>query len=92
MFNGCADATQKARNIVSFLNEHEDSKTHARHINIDEAKQCGLRIQDLEDDETLQDLVLTVHHCFMHTFANANAIKIIENQNGIAVVMNQPVN
>lgn len=92
MFNGCADATQKARNIVSFLNEHEDSKTHARHINIDEAKQCGLRIQDLEDDEILQDLVLTVHHCFMHTFANANAIKIIENQNGIAVVMNQPVN
>ncbi|MBF7074302.1 S49 family peptidase [Glaciecola sp. MH2013] len=90
MFNGCDDATEKARNIVSFLNEHEDSKTHARHINIDEAKQCGLRIEDLEDDETLQDLVLTVHHCFMHTFANANAIKIIENQNGIAVVMNQP--
>lgn len=89
MFKGEKDAVDKAKGIVSFLNEHEDSKTHARHINIDEAKACGLKIEDLEVDDRLQDLVLTVHHCFMHTFGNSNAIKIVENHNGIAVVMNQ---
>lgn len=89
MFKGEEDAVDKAKGIVSFLNEHEDSKTHARHINIDEAKACGLKIEDLEVDDRLQDLVLTVHHCFMHTFGNSNAIKIVENHNGIAVVMNQ---
>lgn len=30
--------------------------------------------------------LLTVHHCYMHTFANSAAIKIVENQKGIAVV------
>ncbi|MPW31259.1 S49 family peptidase [Agarivorans sp. B2Z047] len=90
MFRGDSEAEAKAQDIVSFLNEHEASKTHARHINIDEAKNCGLSISDLEEDPTLQDLVLTVHHCFMHTFANSNAAKIIENHEGNAVVMMGP--
>jgi len=86
MFKGDADAESKAEKVVTFLNEHEDSKTHARHIHIDEAKNCGLLIDDLEDDQTFQDLVLTVHHCFMHTFGNSPAIKIVENHMGNAVV------
>lgn len=86
MFKGDADAESKAEKVVTFLNEHEDSKTHARHIHIDEVKNCGLLIDDLEDDQTFQDLVLTVHHCFMHTFGNSPAIKIVENHMGNAVV------
>lgn len=86
MFKGDTDADKKAEDVVKFLNEHEDSLTHARHIHIEEAKGCGLVIEDLEKDEVLQDLVLTTHHCFMHTFANSQAIKIIENQLGNAVV------
>ena len=37
----------------------------------------------------LQDCVLTIHHTYMHTFSISNAIKIIENQNGNAMIMNQ---
>ena len=81
MFGAQQNAKHDAKSIVDFLNEHENSKMHARHINIDEAKNCGLVIEDLEADSCLQDLVLTVHHCFMHTFSNSRAIKIIENQN-----------
>ena len=41
----------------------------------------------LEDDSALQDLVLTVHHAYMHTFSTTPAIKIIENHNGKAMVI-----
>ncbi|MDX8384325.1 MAG: ATP-dependent Clp protease proteolytic subunit [Ghiorsea sp.] len=86
MFKADPKAEEKAEKIVAFLNEHEASKTHSRHIHVDEAKNCGLLIDDLESDQHLQDLVLTVHHCFMHTFSNSPAIKIIENHMGNAIV------
>ena len=39
----------------------------------------------------LQDLVLTVHHCYMNLLMNSAAYKIIENQNGIALIKNVQV-
>ncbi len=86
MFDGDADAGKKARKIVRSLNNHADTKTHARHIHADEASAFGLKIRMLEQDAALQDLVLTVHHAYMHTFAHANAVKIIENHLGSAIV------
>lgn len=86
MFAGDKNGKEKAKNVIKKLNEHESTKVHARHLSIDAAKECGLEICDLEDDPQLQDLLLTVHHCYMHTFANSAAVKIIENQDGIAVV------
>lgn len=90
MFAGDQDANEKADCIVKALNNHHDTKSHARHIHIDEAKQMGLKIIDLESDSVLQDLVLTVHHAYMHTLSNSPAIKIIENHNGQAIVENIP--
>lgn len=49
----------------------------------------GLNVIELEADKELQDLVLTVHHCYMHSLMNTPAYKLIENQNGIAFVKNQ---
>jgi hypothetical protein len=90
MFESQPDAQEKADNVVVHLGSHEDTKTHARHIHIDEAKSYGLDIKSLEVDfdGEFQDLVLTVHHAFMHTFGNANAIRIVENHLGNAVVFN----
>jgi len=86
MFAGDVSASSKAQRVVDFLNEHENTKIHARHIDLEKAVTCGLKIKRLEDDNDLQDAVLTVHHCYMHTFANSQAIKITENQKGNAVV------
>lgn len=72
------------------MNNHHDTKSHARHIHLDEAKEMGLVIEDLESDGILQDLVLTVHHAYMHTLSNSPAIKIIENHNGQAIIENIP--
>ena len=43
-------------------------------------------VRDLEKDQTLQDLVLSVHHATMHTFAGTGAVKIVENHLGRAFV------
>jgi hypothetical protein len=39
----------------------------------------------------LQDLVLTVHHCYMLTLSNTLALKLIENHLGRATVKQQAV-
>jgi hypothetical protein len=72
--------------IVNFLGDHSATAAHARHIPLSKCEEIGLKIERLEDDKKLQDLVLTVHHAYMHTFSMSPAIKIIENQNGVATV------
>lgn len=88
MFKDDPDQDAKAHHIVEYLSNHDDRKTHSRHIHIKEAKDIGLKIESMEDDcdDKLQDLILTVHHCFMHTFAKTQAVKIIENHRGTALV------
>lgn len=76
----------KVENIVSKLNEHDDSKTHGRHFNIEFCKNIGLKIETLEDDDQLQDAVLSVHHAYMLTLGGTDATKIIEGSNGKAVI------
>ncbi len=88
MFSGESGAQDKANKIVQILNNHEDTKTHARHIHIKQAIDMGLKIIPLEEDQELQDLVLTVHHAYMHTLANSAAIKIIENHEGNSIIQN----
>ena len=90
MFLGEPNAEDKSKNIVSQLNNHLDTKSHARHIHIDDAVKMGLKIIELEADQRLQDLVLTVHHAYMHTLSFTPAIKVIENHNGKAIVENIP--
>ena len=68
-------------NIVSSLNEHDNNKVHGRHLNAEACKKIGLKIEMLEDDDTLQDLVLSLHHAYMISISETPAVKIIENQN-----------
>ncbi len=83
MFAHKKDAEQKAKAIVNALNNHRDTKAHGRHITAAQASKIGLAIKMLEDDQQLQDLVLTVHHACMHTFSQAaNLQKMVENHKG----------
>lgn len=77
----------KARSIAKALRDHKRFKSHARHISRDQARAMGLVVTDLESDQTLQDLVLSVFHATTLAFDNpAGAVKIIENQMGKAFV------
>lgn len=86
-----------ARNIVDYLSSHELTLNHGKHIHINECINLGIKVTPLESFPKkkidncvdLQDCVLAIHHTYMHTFSNTNAVKIIENQNGNAMIINQ---
>ena len=71
-----------ARGVVKKLSNHAETKTHDRHIPIDRAREIGLTVTQMEDDNTFQDLILTVHHSFMLTLLHSNIAKIIESNAG----------
>ena len=85
MFSAEHDREEKARRIVEFLSDHEETVTHSRHIPASKCREIGLKVVALEDDNRLQDLALTVHHAYMHTFSMTTASKIVENHLGVAV-------
>ena len=95
------DEPQKdAEIIVNTLGNHKKTFTHAKHIHIEDCKRLGIKVIPLENLEKkkiggckdLQDCVLTIHHTYMHTFSNSNAVKIVENHHGSAMIISMPMN
>ena len=86
MLSSDSDRDAKADAIVSALSNYSHNKAHNRHLHVDACKAIGLVVEDLESDKDLQDLVLTVHHCFMNALANTACIKIVQNQLGAAYI------
>ena len=88
MLAGLPEAEQVAKigTICEILSNLNESKEHNTHFRIDQCERAGLEIVRLETDQTLQDLVLTLHHCYMHTLSNTPAFKVVENHLGRAMV------
>jgi hypothetical protein len=78
-----------ATTIVDELTDFAGNKGHDRHIHYDECIKMGLIVEQMEADQTYQDRLLSVHHCYMHALMNTPAFKIIENHLGIAVIKQQ---
>jgi len=86
MFSELPDKVALSQTISDFLGEHDNFKSHGRHISREKASKLGLVITHLENDSVMQDLVLSVFHASTHTFASTPAFKIIENQKGKAFI------
>jgi hypothetical protein len=84
MFKAHADRKKRAEKVAAWLSDHKEFKSHGRHIPRFKLKKKGFNIEFLERDQTLQDLVLSVHHATTHTFTGTLAGKIIENHTGKA--------
>ncbi len=80
MFKDSQD--KKGKEIAEWLGNFEYHKTHGRPINYKLAREKGLRITLLEDNQELQDKVLSVFHSTLVTFDVAPCVKIIENHLG----------
>lgn len=77
--------------IREVFSQNSNSKIHNRHIDRDKCRDSGLDIIDLESDQTLQDLVLGIHHCCMILSEQSNILKIVENNIGGGYVVNMPI-
>ena len=78
MFADDPDKNNKVEGIVQELNEHTKSKAHGRHFNHKKASEIGLKIKLLEENQELQNIVLSLHHSFIISFQRTKASKIIE--------------
>lgn len=94
MFGGKNPAQAEA--IAKWLASFDEHQTHGRPIGIELAKQKGLNVTALEDDQGLQEGVLSVFHAVMVTFQSTGCLKVIENHRGkgryvVAQLFAQPV-
>lgn len=92
MFAGTKNAAAQAKKISHWLGKVDVHKTHGRPIGYDLCLGEGLNVTRLEDDNALQDLVLSVLHSTSVTFDMTNCVKLIENGQGKGhyIVFNPP--
>ena len=86
MFANSGNAGEQAKKVSRWLAGRDNFKSHARHIPRDEVEKWGFLVTRLEDDQTLQDLVLSVFHATTHTFTGTQCVKIVENHLGRAFI------
>lgn len=85
MFSSIEDQDQrssKANRVAEYFNDAKEHKSHGRRIDRDEARNVGVCVEDLEDDQDLQDTVLTAYHLMTIIFERSTAAKGIWAHNG----------
>lgn len=87
MLAGEPNASSKAASLASELSDWEEFKTHSRPLSKDTAEDIGFKVQALEDDQDLQELVLSIYHVTSHTHVHTQTAKIIENNAGRAYMI-----
>lgn len=74
------DEDSNVEKIVEYLvDENKELLSHSRHISKEKAKESGLKVIDLEDNQEVQDYVLSIYHATTITFDKSPTYKIIEN-------------
>ena len=89
MFNGEADAKERAKKIAKWLADHNEFKTHSRPVWIEQllAVEPTMRIKQLRDvSQEFEDAIMAVYWTIDVTFNETDAVKLIEHQAGSAYV------
>lgn len=71
------DGAKKAKKAAEWFGDAKTFLSHGRPVRRDEAREHDVIVKDLEDDSTLQDLVLSVHHATTRSLGGGIA-KLIE--------------
>lgn len=91
MLKGADEA--KLDTTVEYLANYNFHLQHNTRLSIDDLKQnTSLVISALEDDQKLQEAVLSLYHCYQIAAASSNCAKIIENHESIKFIKNHKIN
>lgn len=82
MFKAESDPATLASTVSAWLASASIHKTHGRPLGFEICQQNGLKVTLLEDDQALQDLVLSVFHATAVTFDVTHCVKVIEGNHG----------
>jgi hypothetical protein len=95
MFKGLPDAKELAKNAASYFNDTSNVNRHRNHghrIDRDEARSQRIEVYDLEDDQPLQEAVLTAYHLITIAIEKSVTTKMIVNHAGKMWVKGIPIN
>ena len=79
MFAGRSDANALAGTVARHFNDAATHKSHGRRIDRNEARSQNVVIEDLEDNQPLQEAVLTLYHLFTIACEKGPASKILHS-------------
>lgn len=82
MLRSSVDPEHCSEQTITNLMDYDRTSGHNHHFLLNKCKAMGLTIVELENNQRLQDAVLSVHHSFMAAFTRTNAIKLVENNQG----------
>lgn len=71
--------------VSNYKNElitSETTKNNSQNLSAKKCQEIGLKIKYLEDDENLQNIVLSIHHAYLSYFNHKPQYKLFVNQNG----------
>lgn len=89
MFRKSRKKEEKVKTILDELASHDASKVHDRHYDYIKCKRLGLKVSALEENQFLQDRVLSLYHCYLLSiYRMPNSLKFIETQSGQTFVIN----
>jgi hypothetical protein len=91
MFADHEDPEGSAERTVKFFSDVSRHRSHGRRINRAEAREQNVVIYDLEDDQTLQDEVLTAYHLITLVFEKTPAAKVIVSHEGRRWIKNTQI-
>jgi hypothetical protein len=81
----CKEADNPAEtgaSIARYFNDASTHKSHGRRIGREEARSQGVKVEDLEDSQQLQDDVLTAYHLMCIGFEQGLATKVVTSGEG----------
>ena len=76
------DGEKRGAEIAGWLGKFDEHKTHSRPINFSLAKEKGLKVSLMEEEQALQEKILSVFHATLVTFDVAPCVKIVKNHLG----------
>ena len=79
MFSDDPDKEDKSRKVARFFRDAALHLSHGSRIDRERAKAEGVIIEDLEDNQDLQEAVLTSYHLMTIAFEKSAAAKVIES-------------
>lgn len=82
MFAEQKNARKKATALAKWLADGTEHKSHGRPFTFEILKKKGFNVLALEDDDSLQNLIMGIFHAFRNIFACKGINKIICNHNG----------
>ncbi len=91
MFREDNDSQKKSKEVADHVNADSESVyVHGQRIGIDELQQLGVRVTPLEDNQNLQEAVLSSYHLMTIIFEQTPSVKFIVNQKGMMWTKNVP--